>query len=148
MASRFPSIEEFDDGQTEAVQPGATALDLGLDEDPQADFLSREKATLGADADLFATEDDNAILSGGEQFDSSFPSLTVGNEVGNASGSTREAMRGRGGRGGAVSPTKPDPHHHHLSVERRADEVLSGGCSWSALAAPLLEPQNPTFRVQ
>jgi hypothetical protein len=77
MASRFPSIEEFDDGATEV--PGATPLDLGLDDDPTADFLSREKATLGADADLFATEDDNNLLGGGEDavpaFESSFPSL-------------------------------------------------------------------------
>jgi hypothetical protein len=82
MASRFPSIEEFDDGATEV--PSLGAADLSLD-DPTADFLSREKATLGADADLFATEDDNNLLGGGEDavpaFESSFPSLetpTVG----------------------------------------------------------------------
>ena len=68
MASRFPSLEEFDDGQTSSVQSGTTALDLGLDVDPQADFLSREQAALGADADLFATETDN-ILSGGDNFE-------------------------------------------------------------------------------
>jgi len=79
MASHFPSIEEFDDGQLDTVLvPGATTLDLGLDSDPAADFLSREKATLGADAVLFATEDDN-LLGGGDSvpaaFASSFPSL-------------------------------------------------------------------------
>jgi hypothetical protein len=81
MASRFPSIEEFDDGQTEVptLAPGAPTLGLGLDDDPTADFLSREKATLGADADLFATENDNNLLGGGDDaaptFESSFPSL-------------------------------------------------------------------------
>jgi len=77
MATHFPSIEEFDDGQTETI--GATTLDLGLDSDPAADFLSREKATLGADADLFATDNDNNLLGGGDSvpaaFESSFPSL-------------------------------------------------------------------------
>jgi len=80
MATHFPSIEEFDDGQLGTILvPGATTLDLGLDSDPTADFLSREKATLGADADLFATEDDNNLLGGGDSvpaaFASSFPSL-------------------------------------------------------------------------
>jgi len=80
MASRFPSIEEFDDGQTSPVQAGATDLDIGLG-DPDTDFLSREKATLGADAELFASEVDDALLSGGaDEFGSSFPSLEVGNE--------------------------------------------------------------------
>jgi hypothetical protein len=81
MASRFPSIEEFDDGATASVlEPGATTLDLGLGDDPTADFLSREKATLGADADLFATQDDNNLLGGAADaapagFEASFPSL-------------------------------------------------------------------------
>jgi hypothetical protein len=75
MASRFPSIEEFDDGAIEV--PTATVMDL---DDPAADFLSREKATLGADAELFATEDDNNLLGGGSSdavpaFERSFPSL-------------------------------------------------------------------------
>lgn len=81
MATRFPSIEEFDDGQTSPVQGGTTALDLGLDVDPQADFLSREQAALGADADLFATDTDNIIGTGDHGFDASFPSLDVGNAV-------------------------------------------------------------------
>lgn len=83
MASRFPSIEEFDDGATADIQSGTSALDLGLGDDPQADFLSREKATLGDDADMFATEGDNALLSGGgdDEFANQFPSLNVGNEV-------------------------------------------------------------------
>jgi hypothetical protein len=90
MASRFPSIEEFDDGQTGIpdLSSGVDALDLGLDSDPTADFLSREKATLGADADLFASENDNNLLGGADEhaaatsaFESSFPSLESTNEV-------------------------------------------------------------------
>jgi len=86
MASRFPSIEEFDDGQTSPVlAPVASTLDLGLD-DPTADFLSREKATLGADADLFATQNDSNLLGGDDDgatsgFESSFPSLETTQEV-------------------------------------------------------------------
>lgn len=91
MASRFPSLEEFDEGQTSPVldtsATGASALDF---DDPAADFLSREKATLGADADLFATPSDNLAGGGaaddllGSQGDDSFgafPDLAMGNEV-------------------------------------------------------------------
>lgn len=93
MASRFPSIEEFDDGQIATpLDPNARNLDLGLGlDDPTADFLTREKATLGADADMFATEDDGNLLGGDDEghggFQSSFPSLD--DEVGRfqASGS-------------------------------------------------------------
>lgn len=87
MASRFPSIEEFDDGQTATIlDHDASNLDLGLD-DPTADFLSREKATLGADADLFASHDDDNLLNGDDDgevqgFQNSFPSLD--DEVGSA----------------------------------------------------------------
>jgi hypothetical protein len=99
MASRFPSLEEFDEGQTSPVletsATGASALDF---DDPAADFLSREKATLGADADLFATPGDNAGTAGGmddllgqgevESFGGAFPDLQTGNEVSSFAGSS------------------------------------------------------------
>ncbi|POR33453.1 Clathrin light chain [Tolypocladium paradoxum] len=55
MADRFPSLEDFDSGaQTDIKDPSA---------DPSADdFLAREKAVLGDDADQFATSDDAAAL--------------------------------------------------------------------------------------
>ncbi|EKD17545.1 uncharacterized protein L3040_006663 [Drepanopeziza brunnea f. sp. 'multigermtubi'] len=91
MADRFPSLEEFDSGaQTEAQ--GSS----GFEGD---DFLSREKALLGDDADQFASGNDNAayvedggdddLLGGGgysgggnEQvtdFESSFPAIDTSN---------------------------------------------------------------------
>ncbi|KAL7275621.1 Clathrin light chain [Rhizina undulata] len=87
MASHFPSLEEFDEGQTVPVATDAMSLDI----DGADDFLSREKAMLGEDASLFATEDDNVLLGGGDilsggagasaqsQFESAFPALNVGN---------------------------------------------------------------------
>lgn len=87
MASRFPSIEHIDESQPiSALAPDATVLDLGLDSlslnDPAADLLSREQATLGPDAALFATPNDSALLGGDDGdvagtagFESSFPSL-------------------------------------------------------------------------
>jgi hypothetical protein len=86
MGTRFPSLEDFDEGQTSPIA-GASSLDF---EDPAADFLSREKATLGADAALFASHDDNNLLGGGDAvaddsgmggFESSFPSLDTPNDV-------------------------------------------------------------------
>lgn len=84
MASRFPSIEELDDSQPIPVLASdAPVLNLGLDslDDPAADLLSREQATLGPDAARFATPNDSALLGGDDDvagtagFESSFPSL-------------------------------------------------------------------------
>lgn len=68
--------------------------------DDPSDFLARERALLGDDADQFATpadnaatvEDDNDLLGGGESyqasadhemggFESSFPAIDTSNEV-------------------------------------------------------------------
>ncbi|KAK2624624.1 hypothetical protein QTJ16_005817 [Diplocarpon rosae] len=92
MADRFPSLEEFDSGaQTEA--PGSSGFESGND------FLSREKALLGDDADQFATgNDSSAFVEGGDddllgggggysganeqvtEFESSFPAIDSTNE--------------------------------------------------------------------
>jgi len=81
MADRFPSLEDFDSGaQTDIKGPSA---------DPSTDdFLAREKAVLGDDADQFASAqdasafvetNDDDLLGGGEKsqstFDSQFPDL-------------------------------------------------------------------------
>ncbi|KAL6863206.1 Clathrin light chain [Amphichorda felina] len=70
MADRFPSLEDFDSGEPSAD-----------------DFLAREKAVLGDDANQFATAQDASalaepsgdLLGGGEQsqstFESQFPDL-------------------------------------------------------------------------
>ncbi|KXS99478.1 hypothetical protein AC578_3764 [Pseudocercospora eumusae] len=100
MADRFPSLEEFDEGKTEAT--GASALD-GVDE--PSDFLARERAALGDDAEMFTTSADNAatvadvdededdLLGGGGggsapangdmmgDFESSFPAVDTSNEA-------------------------------------------------------------------
>ncbi|KAF7196335.1 Clathrin light chain [Pseudocercospora fuligena] len=100
MADRFPSLEEFDEGKTEAT--GASALD-GVDE--PSDFLARERAALGDDAEMFTTsadnaatvadvdEDDDDLLGGGGggsapangdmmgDFESSFPAVDTSNEA-------------------------------------------------------------------
>ncbi|KAK5006808.1 hypothetical protein LTR28_006059 [Elasticomyces elasticus] len=107
MAERFPSLDEFDTGATDG--PALTSNDA----DPDADFLARERALLGDDANLFASPTDNAatvedgdddLLGGGYTdggahgssgnmggfeddmggFESSFPSLQSGNEVGHS----------------------------------------------------------------
>ncbi|KAJ5105252.1 hypothetical protein NUU61_002599 [Penicillium alfredii] len=86
MADRFPSLEDFSEGQT-GVAEGQDA--------PDDDFLARERAALGEDANEFATPQDHVAahenvdtgddLLGGEgnaafadesgQFESSFPSM-------------------------------------------------------------------------
>ncbi|KAF4982011.1 hypothetical protein FZEAL_2261 [Fusarium zealandicum] len=81
MADRFPSLEDFDSGaQTDIKDPSA--------EPSTDDFLAREKALLGDDADQFATTDDAAafgdsegdLLGSGDNeqstFESQFPDLT------------------------------------------------------------------------
>ncbi|KAI9799971.1 MAG: hypothetical protein M1825_004342 [Sarcosagium campestre] len=118
MADRFPSIEELSGGQTEAKNE--SNLSLGEDSSKQ-DFLTREKAALGDDANQFAGSSDsfkpsatvedgdddllggNGDLIGGNgtgggevsEFESSFPALDAGNE--------------RVAPGGTVTGTSPFP---------------------------------------
>ncbi|PGH17685.1 hypothetical protein AJ79_01047 [Helicocarpus griseus UAMH5409] len=100
MADRFPSLDEFSAGQTEPTGNGSP----GADGD---DFLARERAALGEDADQFATPNDqnlqtattvedagdDDLLGGGGDFqsanvggadtsgfESSFPALETQNE--------------------------------------------------------------------
>ncbi|KAL8801964.1 MAG: hypothetical protein Q9200_006756 [Gallowayella weberi] len=97
MADRFPSLEDFGDGQTEPKSNAATN-GAGADDD----FLTRERALLGDDANLFSTANDNAATvqdgdddllgadgsySGGQgggeeisEFESSFPAMDTRNE--------------------------------------------------------------------
>jgi len=98
MADRFPSLEEFDSGAQTQAQPSS-----GFESADTSDFLSREKALLGEDADQFATSNDNAafvedgdddLLGGGgeyssghhggeevTEFESSFPAIDTRNEA-------------------------------------------------------------------
>ncbi|KAJ5772905.1 Clathrin light chain [Penicillium paradoxum] len=89
MADRFPSLEDFSEGQTEVADAQGT---------PDDDFLARERAALGEDADQFATSQDHVagqnvgagdddLLGGGDepveeigQFESSFPSVATQNQ--------------------------------------------------------------------
>ncbi|KAL8793728.1 MAG: hypothetical protein Q9195_003669 [Heterodermia aff. obscurata] len=99
MADRFPSLNEFDAGQTEAKGNGPLDLD---DIESGEDFLQRERAALGDDAAQFASANDNAAKvkdgdgdddllggsydngdAGGEglnDFESSFPAVDTRNE--------------------------------------------------------------------
>ncbi|KAH8595006.1 clathrin light chain [Bisporella sp. PMI_857] len=92
MADRFPSLEEFDSG----AAPSQPQTDSGFETAGADDFLSREKALLGDDADQFTTGNDKAafaeddeedLLGGGNggeevvEFESSFPSIDTRNEA-------------------------------------------------------------------
>ncbi|EOA84741.1 uncharacterized protein SETTUDRAFT_163593 [Exserohilum turcica Et28A] len=118
MADRFPSLDEIDAGQTEA-RGDATNFDLVGDADNTDDFLSRERALLGDDADQFASENDRTatvedgdddLLGGGfsqapaggddmSGFESSFPAIDTSNEHmapgGTISGSTLPFLPGQ-----------------------------------------------------
>ncbi|KAI9931256.1 hypothetical protein ASPWEDRAFT_166795 [Aspergillus wentii DTO 134E9] len=94
MADRFPSLDDFSAGQTEVVDTNG-----GSDQD---DFLARERAVLGEDAEQFATAQDHVadnvdtgddLLGGAEDtlagsgagediagFQSSFPAIETQNE--------------------------------------------------------------------
>ncbi|KAK3366018.1 clathrin light chain [Lasiosphaeria ovina] len=86
MADRFPSLDDFDSGAQTEIKDASTA--------PSAsNFLEREKAILGDDANQFATvedagfDDDDDLLGGGigatggdAAFESQFPDITSGSE--------------------------------------------------------------------
>ncbi|QIW94658.1 hypothetical protein AMS68_000176 [Peltaster fructicola] len=99
MADRFPSLDDFDAGQTTTT--GAPAHSSA---DEPSDFLARERAALGDDAEQFTTsgdhaaratvqdEDDDDLLGGGSgqtnghqdmmgDFEQSFPSVETGNNA-------------------------------------------------------------------
>ncbi|POS83601.1 hypothetical protein EPUL_004012 [Erysiphe pulchra] len=96
MADRFPSLEEFDTAQIEVS--GVSSFGAASEND----FLSREKALLGDDANQFTTQDDSVAFmpegdddllggrdpisesgGGGDEelsaFESSFPAIDVRN---------------------------------------------------------------------
>lgn len=118
MADRFPSIEDLDAGKSEAfgVRRGASEpwfnipageTEVRPDSTAQGSFLERERAVLGEDADLFATNDkpgattvedgDDDLLGGDDgdftsaaqpaaendldTFESSFPVIDSRNDV-------------------------------------------------------------------
>ncbi|KAJ9221982.1 hypothetical protein DTO169C6_5611 [Paecilomyces variotii] len=93
MADRFPSLEDFSAGQTDVVETNGA--------DNADDFLARERALLGEDAEQFATPNDATAaaeatvaddddLIGGDLpqgaseeipgFESSFPAIETQNE--------------------------------------------------------------------
>ena len=112
MSDRFPSIEEIDSGPSphplpqwstngadEAAGAAPIAATNGGDDlldgggDSTSDFLSRERAALGDDADQFtsANDDTDDLLGGGDglngtsqeetQFRQNFPAVDSRNEV-------------------------------------------------------------------
>ncbi|EFX01064.1 clathrin light chain [Grosmannia clavigera kw1407] len=87
MADRFPSLEDFDSGAQTDIKNAS--LEATSD-----DFLARERAILGDDANQFVTAADTATFSadddllGGDgdaaeatQFESSFPDLSAQNQT-------------------------------------------------------------------
>lgn len=92
MADRFPSLEDFDAGgrcsrttlywnTADSVHEAQTDIKDASADPSTDDFLAREKAILGDDADQFATNDDAAafgdsgdLLGGGDNVDSTFES--------------------------------------------------------------------------
>ncbi|MCJ1374199.1 hypothetical protein MMC20_005431 [Loxospora ochrophaea] len=135
MADRFPSIEDFAEGQTEPQGNG-----IGIDGlDSGDDFLSRERAALGDDANQFAGPGDSSNLSanfmdgdddllgggnsysggqaGGEEvteFESSFPAIDTRNE-GVAPGGTIT---------GSTAPFQSQPSYSSYSAPEEEPEVI------------------------
>lgn len=143
MADRFPSLDEFDAGQTQARDGGD--IDLVGDGAGADDFLSRERAILGDDADQFASSNDKLATvedgdddmlggassfqagTGGEEmlgFESSFPAIdTTNNHMapgGTITGSTLPYLPGQPQPSLAPArPESPEPEVIREWRERR-----------------------------
>lgn len=79
MSSKFPSLEEIDQDIAPSVDSGSGDFIDFTNNDSNDDFLSREKAALGADASEFQTSED-AGFGGGDEisgFNASFPALAT-----------------------------------------------------------------------
>ncbi|MCJ1283591.1 hypothetical protein MMC26_002922 [Xylographa opegraphella] len=134
MADRFPSLEDFSEGQTEPR--GNAALDIeGLNGDD--DFLTRERAILGDDAAQFAgpTEQRSAMVENGDEdllggsdtyvgmesgaggipeFESSFPSIDTRNEQ----------VAPGGFITGSGIPTQSQPSYSNYNAPQDEPEVI------------------------
>jgi hypothetical protein len=64
--SNFPSIEEFDSGQVTVTRLEDGKDDMNLLDSAQSDFLAREQAVLGNDADFFQSAGNTSLPSHGE----------------------------------------------------------------------------------
>ena len=64
--SNFPSIEEFDSGQVTVTKVEDGNDDMDLLSSAQDDFLAREQAVLGDDADFFQSARNTSPPSRGE----------------------------------------------------------------------------------
>lgn len=132
MADRFPSLEDFDSGaQTDIKDPSA--------EPSTDDFLAREKALLGDDAELFTTNNDAAAfadadddLLGGagdnEQstFESQFPDLTqpeAGTGVSAGTGITGPSVSYNSGYQAASAEEEQEPEVIKEWRERRDNQI-------------------------
>ncbi|GAW16797.1 hypothetical protein EKO27_g8812 [Xylaria grammica] len=107
MADRFPSLDDFDSGaQTEIRDVGSPSAD---------DFLARERALLGDDATQFTTGNETAALAnpsddllgddnaaGDTQFESQFPDLASGEQVGPGGSITGPSVSYNSGYGAYV----------------------------------------------
>ncbi|MCJ1388820.1 hypothetical protein MMC18_001670 [Xylographa bjoerkii] len=134
MADRFPSLEDFSEGQTDARGNGGLDIE-GLDVDD--DFLTRERAALGDDAAQFANpsdtrstmvEDGEEDLLGGSdtysgmqsgidgttEFESSFPSIDTRNEQ----------VAPGGFITGSGIPTQSQPAYSNYNAPQDEPEVI------------------------
>ncbi|KAF2139114.1 uncharacterized protein K452DRAFT_255235 [Aplosporella prunicola CBS 121167] len=141
MADRFPSLDEIDAGQTEAR--GDANFDL-VGDSAGDDFLSRERALLGDDAEQFATPgatvedagDDDLLGGGGDAsdfpavdsgeisgFESSFPAIDTTNEHmapgGTITGSSAPYLPGAPQATYAAPADEPEPEVIREWRERR-----------------------------
>lgn len=142
MADRFPSLDDFDAGQTEAR--GDANFDL-VGDSPDDDFLKREEAILGDDAKQFAQpndrlatveDDDDDLLGGGggnnfqdslggddTGFESSFPALDTTNDHmapgGTITGSTLPFLPGQPSAYTPQRSDSPEPEVIREWRERR-----------------------------
>ncbi|KAK7749920.1 Clathrin light chain [Cytospora paraplurivora] len=122
MADRFPSLEDFDSGAQTDLQDAPVDATADVD-----DFLAREKAVLGEDADKFASVEDGAAFDNGDddllggggeetvQFEQQFPDL---------SGPTNEAVA----PGGNITATGPSVSYNSgyaaYAEEEQEPEVI------------------------
>ncbi|KAF1343995.1 clathrin light chain [Delphinella strobiligena] len=118
MADRFPSLDEIDAGQTEVK--GEANFD-GLESADTSDFLSRERAMLGDDADQFSTPADHSatLQDGGDDdllggdFQDAQPALSSNNDMGDFESSfpaidtSNEAVAPGGTITGSALPLNP-----------------------------------------
>ncbi|KAK4950638.1 Clathrin light chain [Elasticomyces elasticus] len=126
MADRFPSLDDFDAGQTTTSAPSSSTQ--------PSDFLARERAALGDDADIFTSDNHNTATVAEDDDDDDDDLL--GGGMGGSSAPTNN-------NGGMGEDMMGDFESSFPAVDTQNERVAPGGTITGSGALPYRGATHP-----